>query len=159
MKTNIIQVIAVALLATACSSSNKQSNDAAAANEPLVRVADADIHGQWYLENIVFSDSEYVRPSEEVPGVRQYILFDDSTYSVRTNCNSISGFYTIKGDSIQLGNGMMTRMACENMATEDALRRILPNIVTVDVENDSIARLNSSVASEYIVLRKATEKK
>ncbi|MDE7455279.1 MAG: META domain-containing protein [Prevotella sp.] len=157
MKTNIIQVIAVALLATACSSS-RQNNGAVSANEAQPRVA-ADIRGQWYLENIVFSDSEYVRPSEEVPGSRQYILFDDSTYSVRTNCNSISGFYTIKGDSIQLGNGMMTRMACENMATEDALRRILPNIVTVDVENDSIARLNSSVSSEYIVLRKATEKK
>lgn len=158
MKTNIIQVIAVALLATACSSS-RQNNNAVSANEAQPRVADADIRGQWYLENIVFSDSEYVRPSEKVPGSRQYILFDDSTYSVRTNCNSISGFYTIKGDSIKLGNGMMTRMACENMATEDALRRILPNIVTVDVENDSIARLNSSVASEYIVLRKATEKK
>ena len=147
----------MALLATACSSS-RQNNGAVSANELQTRVA-VDIRGQWYLENIVFSDSEYVRPSEEVPGSRQYILFDDSTYSVRTNCNSISGFYTIKGDSIQLGNGMMTRMACENMATEDALRRILPNIVTVDVENDSIARLNSSVASEYIVLRKATEKK
>lgn len=158
MKINIIQVIAVALLATACSSS-RQNNGAVSANEAQTHVVDADIRGQWYLENIVFSDSEYVRPSEEVPGSRQYILFDDSTYSVRTNCNSISGFYTIKGDSIQLGNGMMTRMACENMATEDALRRILPNIVTVDVENDSIARLNSSVASEYIVLRKATEKK
>lgn len=146
MKVNIIHAIAAALLATACSGNSKQDNN-------------ADIRGQWYLENIVLSDSEYVRPAEEVPGSRQYILFEDSTYSVKTNCNSISGFYTIKGDSVSLGAGMMTRMACENMATEDALCRILPHIVAVDIENDSIARLNSNTASAYIVLRKATEKK
>lgn len=145
MKINIIHAIAVALLATACSGNNKQNDD-------------ADIRGQWYLENIVLSDSENVRPMEEVPDSRQYILFEDSTYSVRTNCNSISGFYTIKGDSISLSAGMMTRMACENMATEDAICLILPHIVTVDIENDSIARLNSNTNSAYIVLRKATEK-
>ncbi|MDE7089124.1 MAG: META domain-containing protein, partial [Prevotella sp.] len=109
-------------------------------------------------ENIVLSDSENVRPMEEVTDSRQYIQFEDSTYFIKTNCNSISGFYTIKGDSINLGAGMMTRMACENMATEDALCRILPRIVTVDIENDSIARLNSNTDSAYIVLRKATEK-
>lgn len=145
MKINIIHAIAVALLATACSGNNKQNDD-------------ADIRGQWYLENIVLSDSENVRPMEEVPDSRQYIQFEDSTYLIRTNCNSISGFYTIKGDSIRLGAGMMTRMACENMATEDAICLILPHIVTVDIENDSIARLNSNTNSAYIVLRKATEK-
>lgn len=156
MKIRFIQAIAVALFATACSG-NKQNSDTASDNEPQARVINADIRGQWYLENIVLSDSEYVRPLEEVPETRQYVIFEDSTYAFKTNCNSISGFYTIKGDSIWLGPGMMTRMACENMATEDALTRILPHIVMVDVENDSVARLNSSVASEYIVLRKTTE--
>ena len=73
----------------------------------------------------------------------------------RSNCNSICGSVTIIGDSIKLGDGMMTEMACDNMATEDALRKILPNIATIDVENDSIVRLNSNQSSEYIVLRKA----
>jgi len=53
----------------------------------------------------------------------------------------------------------MTEMACDNMAVEDALRRILPNIATVCIQNDSITRLDSRNPSEYIVLRKATEKK
>lgn len=119
-----------------------------------------DIRGQWYLENIVFSDSVNVRPSEEVPGVRQYITFnDDSTFYIQTNCNSISGGYEQKGDSIILGDGMMTEMACDNMAVEDALRKIHPAIVTLDVQNDSVMRLNTTVPSEYIVLIKATEKK
>ena len=32
----------------------------------------------------------------------------------------------------------MTEMACENMTTEDALRRILPDIVAVDVQNEPV---------------------
>lgn len=159
MKFNILPAIAIVLFATACSGHGKQNDDNATENTPQA-VADVDIRGQWYLENIVFSDSDYVRPAEEVPDSRQYILFEDSTYSIVTNCNNLTGApYTIKGDSIWLGDGPMTEMACDNMATEDAIRRILPNITTVEIENDSVARLNGSVASEYILLRKANEKK
>lgn len=155
MKLNVIPAVVALLLAAACSSRAKQS-DEAVRDQPVV--ADADICGQWYLENIVFSDSDYVRPSEEVPGSRQYILFDeDGTYSIMTNCNAFSGTYCLNGDSIRIDPGAVTEIACDNMATEDALRRILPHITTVDVENDSVARLNSSFSSEYILLRKATE--
>ena len=62
---------------------------------------------------------------------------------------------TINGDSIRLGDGIMTEIACEDMATEEALRRILPQIVTVGVENDSTIRLNGATSSEYILLQKA----
>lgn len=97
-----------------------------------------------------------MRPDEAVPGVSQYIVFEDSTYFIMTNCNSISGTYLVKGDSITLGDGAMTEMACDNMATEDALRRILPAISTIDVQNDSVVRLNGSTPAECILLRKAT---
>ena len=116
-----------------------------------------DITGQWNIENIVFNDSTYVRPAEEDPEAQQYITFEDKNYHIHTNCNTIFGEYSLKGDSITIGSGGMTRMLCENMATEEALTKILPNIVTIDVENDSIVRLNSRNTSEYIVLRKATE--
>ena len=114
------------------------------------------MHFQWYLDSIVFSDSDYVRvrPDERLSSIHQYVVFEDSTYFIRTNCNSISGTYTIKGDSITLGDGAMTEMACDDMAVEEALRRILPNIATVYIQNDSIARLDSRNPSEYIVLRK-----
>lgn len=72
-----------------------------------------------------------------------------------TNCNSLSGSYTVKGDTITLGDGAMTEMACDDMRTEDALRRILPHISTVDVQNDSVVRLNGSTPAECILLRKA----
>ena len=148
----------VAIAAVSCTG-NKNENTTAEESLPQDAAAYADIKGQWYLENIVFSDSDYVRPSDEEPGVRQYIIFEDSTYFIQTNCNTFSGSYIVKGDSITLCDGAMTEMACDNMATEDAIRRILPNIATVYIENDSIARLDSRSPSEYIVLRKATEKK
>lgn len=154
MKISFIPAMALTLLSIACSGNGQKTNNA---SDNKLQTADADIRGQWYIENIVFNDSVYVRPSEEVPDVRQYIIFEDSTYSIMTNCNAMSGLYTLKGDSIKFGDGAMTELACDNMATEEALRKILPHINTVDVENDSIARLNSDTSSEYIVLRKATE--
>lgn len=152
-------LVASAAIASVSCTGNKSDSVNTDENLPQDTAAYADIKGAWFLENIVFSDSNYVRPSEEVPDVRQYVIFEDSTYVIRTNCNSISGSYTVKGDSITLGDGAMTEMACDNMATEDAIRRILPNIATVYVENDSIVRLDSHNPSEYIVLRKAADKK
>lgn len=141
-------------MATGCSG-NKEAKAANADNAAQTEVANADIRGQWYIENIVFSDSDYVRPDETSSSMKQYIVFKDSTYFIMTNCNSLSGSYTVKGDTITLGDGAMTEMACDDMRTEDALRRILPHISTVDVQNDSVVRLNGSTPAECILLRKA----
>lgn len=160
MKINIIPAVAAMLIISACSGSGKKSVDSLSDNQQETTTANIDIRGKWYLENIVLSDSEYVRPAEVVPDASQYMVFEDSTYSILTNCNNLTGApYAVKGDSIWLGDGPMTEMACDNMATEDAIRRILPYITTVDMENDSVARLNSSEPSAYIVLRKAGEEK
>ena len=153
-RKSILSVVSALTILTASCGGNKENKETAD-NQHQETVANVDVRGQWYLENIVFNDSDYVRPSEEVPGVRQYIVFEDSTYFIQTNCNTFSGSFTVKGDSITLGDGAMTEMACDNMATEDAIRRILPNIATVYIQNDSIARLDSRNPSEYIVLRKA----
>lgn len=152
-----MSLMGVALLmatATGCSG-NKEAKAVNADNAVQTEVANADIRGQWYIENIVFSDSDYVRPDETSSSMKQYIVFKDSTYFIMTNCNSISGSYTVKGDSITLGDGAVTEMACDDMRTEDALRRILPHISTVDVQNDSVVRLNGSTPAECILLRKA----
>ncbi len=158
MKTNNISFIAgVALLvatATGCTS-NKEAKADKLDNNAKTKIANADIRGQWYIENIVFSDSDYVRPDETSSSMKQYIVFEDSTYFIMTNCNSFNGSYTVKGDSIKLGDGAMTEMACDDMRTEDAIRRILPRISTIDVQNDSVVRLNGLAPAECILLRKA----
>ena len=155
-RKSILSVVSALTILTASCGGNKENKETAD-NLQKETVANVDVHGQWYLESIVFSDSDYVRvrPDERLSSTHQYIVFEDSTYFIRTNCNTISGTYAVKGDSIILDDGMMTEMACDNMAVEDALRRILPNIATVYIQNDSIARLDSRNPSEYIVLRKA----
>ena len=158
MKTNNLSfIVGVAFLmatATGCSG-NKETKADKVANAAQPEVANADIRGQWYIENIVFSDSDYVRPYETSSSMKQYIVFEDNTYFIMTNCNSFNGSYTLKGDSITLGDGAMTEMACDDMQTEDALRRILPRISTIDVLNDSVIRLNGTAPAECILLRKA----
>lgn len=157
MTYNISLIVGVAaLMATASGcSGNKGAKEVNADNAAQVEVANADIRGQWHIENIVFSDSDYVRPDETSSSMKQCIVFEDSTYFIMTNCNSISGSYTVKGDSIKLGDGAMTEIACDDMRTEDAIRRILPHISSIDVQNDSVVRLNGSAPAECILLRKA----
>ena len=156
MTRKIILSVASALTILTASCGRNKENKETADNQHQETVANVDVRGQWYLDSIVFSDSEYVRvrPDVRLSSIHQYIVFEDSTYFIKTNCNTISGTYTVKGDSIILGDGAMTEMACDNMAVEDALRRILPNIATVYIQNDSIARLDGRIHSEYIVLRK-----
>lgn len=158
MKTiNISFIAGVALLvstATGCTGNKEAKTDKLDNNAKTV-VANADIRGQWYIENIVFSDSDYVRPDETSSSMKQYIVFEDRTYFIMTNCNSFNGSYTVKGDSIKLDDGAMTEMACDDMRTEDAIRRILPRISTIDVQNDSVVRLNGFAPAECILLRKA----
>lgn len=153
IKSLIIAAAVSSVVAAGCSGNNGNKTDAGDIEQQDAKIV-ADLRGQWFIENIVFSDSDYVRPDEVAPGARQYIIFEDSTYSIMTNCNSISGPYMIKGDSISLGDGAMTEMACDNMATEDALRRILPHIATIDVQNDTVVRLNGTIPAECILLRK-----
>lgn len=158
MKTNNISFIVGAALMMAIAagcSGNKEAKSDKADNEVQTEVANTDIRGQWYIENIVFSDSDYVRPDETSSSMKQYIVFEDSTYFIMTNCNSFNGSYTVKGDSIKLSDGIMTEMACDDMRTEDALRRILPRISTIDIQNDSVVRLNGLTPAECILLLKA----
>ena len=156
MKKSYMALTAAALLmatATGCTG-NKESKCDKNDNDAQTEIINTDIRGQWYIENIVFSDSDYVRPDEMSSSMKQYIVFEDNTYFIMTNCNSFNGSYTVKGDSIKLCDGAMTEMACDDMRTEDAIRRILPRISTIDVQNDSVVRLNGTAHAECILLRK-----
>ncbi len=151
MKTGIIAGATALLMLTSCAG-NKSAADVQ--SETVETEPTTDIVGQWLIENIVLNDSVSVRPAEVTPDAVQYVEFTDSTYSFVTNCNTIFGTYTLSGDSITFNAGGMTRMMCDNSASEDAINKMLPNIAVVDMVNDSVARLNSTNASEYIVLLK-----
>lgn len=152
-------IVAMALgIALASCSGNKTSGETANEVENNEATSTVSIDGKWYLDAVVVNDSVSIKPAEAVTGAQQYVTFDNGSYFIRTNCNTFSGSYTQNGDSLTIDDGLATEMACDNMATEDALRQILPAIATVSAENDSIVRLNTSAtAGGYILLRKASE--
>jgi len=154
----VIGFLAAAAMASCSGNKNASAGDSALTASEQTAKDTISLKGQWYIENIVFSDSVYVRPSEQTPDVKQYFTFDDGSFSIQTNCNTIQGEYKISGDSIFFPMTLMTEMACDNMATEDALRKILPDISTIDVQNDSVVRLNGKTPAECILLVKAQEK-
>ena len=146
---------AAALALTACNSKNASTQAETTMSDSIVEVTVPSILGQWDIENVVVSDTLSVRPADVDPAVKQYINFNaDSSFVVVTNCNTIGGTYVVNGDSIKLGDGPATEMACENMQVEDLIKQVIPEVNTLDFENDSIVRLNTS-SSKYIVLRKA----
>lgn len=154
MRQQIIIAAMAAAVLSSCGGRGATAGSGQSATDSITGGTAQSIAGQWYIENIVESDSVSVRPGEEAAS-RPYIIFTDSTYSVMTNCNAISGIYIINGDSIAFRDGAMTELACDNMAVEEAVCRILPKIATVGFAGDSVVRLNGGNPSEYVLLRKA----
>lgn len=155
MKTIFASCISIAALLCSCGG-NSQKQSADAAEDSVQTVADLNIDGQWNIDNVVVNDTLSVRPAEETPDAGSRITFDNGSYSIMTNCNSIQGSYTLKGDSIALEAGLCTEMACDNMRAEDLLKQVLPEIRTASLENDSTLRLNGETSS-YVLLSRMKE--
>ena len=153
MKARFLISAILTLCMVACNGS-RQNQAACNGDNPAETdtAATADITGQWYIENIFFNDTTYCRPSELGLGSRPYIsLGSDGSYSVITNCNNGAGSYTVSGAAISFHDAAWTEMACDNMATEEAMREILPLLNAVDMENDSVMRINSG-SEPYLIL-------
>ncbi len=137
-----------------CAGANN-SHKAGEENASIQEIAAVCITGQWDIENVVENDSSYVRPSEIEQGITSYIDFrENNTFGVLTNCNHIGGQYQQDHNSIRLYEIMTTEMACDNMELEEMLKKVLPQVNTIDCINDSIMRLNSDKNESYIVLKK-----
>lgn len=157
MKTLLLTAAAILALA-GCTGKKASTQAEATLSDSITETAVSPIVGEWDIENVVINDSLYARPAEIDAAVKQYILFNaDSTYVVRTNCNTISGTYMVEGDSITLGDGFTTEMACDNMQVEDLIKQVIPEVTAIDFQNDSIVRLNAP-SGKHIVLHKAAER-
>lgn len=116
--------------------------------------AGKSIVGEWDIVGIMCGDSIAISPAETMPGVDVAMeLAADETYVVRTGCNTISGSYASRGNSIKFTDGMMTEMACDDMAVEDALRQLLPEIEYCELSEDgAMATLSASDSRDIIRL-------
>ena len=157
MKQIFMVAAAAALVLSSCGSKNNSQN-ADAVNDTIAEAeAIHSLVGKWDIANVVVNDSVSVKPDS----IDAYFDFkNDSAYVVATGCNSIQGEYALVGDSIKWGNSLKTTMLCpDTMAVEDMLTQVLPNVVVVDFENDTVARLNTSAAGQYIVLSKTSSER
>ena len=157
MKKTWYMAFAAGLLLTACGSNNANkpgTGDVENDSTEVVVENGRSILGQWQIENIVMSDSENINPAEkESEETQKFDFVNDSTVSITTNCNTVNGSYTVKGDSIAFSRLFSTRMACPDMSVEDALQKVLPEVKTLDWTSDSVVRLNTATPSQYIVLK------
>lgn len=151
------KILAIGLLAgiTSCTETKNKCEKSEVDGVGIGKETTDNIQGQWDIENIVENDSSSVRPSEIEQGITAYIDFkEDMTFGIMTNCNHIGGEYIQNNNSLRLTNISSTEMACDNMETEEMLKKILPIVSTIDCINDSITRLNSDKGDSYIVLKK-----
>lgn len=150
----ISYILPVFLLMVSCGGQNNKSLSDSSQVSDTDTVASASIEGQWLLEHVVVNDTVEVRPAEDAPEAKLYAYFyNDSTFNFQTGCNAIGGRYVQTADSIFIGDMLCTEMACEDMRVEELLKAVLPQVKTVDWNNDSIIRLNTP-ASAYIILKK-----
>ena len=82
-RKSILSVATALTILTASCGGNKENKETAD-NQQKETITNVDVHGQWYLDSIVFSDSEYVRvrPDVRLSSIHQYIVFEDSTYII-----------------------------------------------------------------------------
>lgn len=118
--------------------------------------ADVNLIGEWDILNIVESDSSFIHPSEIDPATRQYFAFDSlGNFGVNTNCNLLGGNYSVNGEKLKLFNMTQTEIACDDMQTENLIKKILPAIEAARFENDSVLRLLTPNPQAYILLLKS----
>lgn len=97
---------------------------------------EAPLAGQWAIEAYlpVEKSSYGLAPTD----VFYRFEFDaDGAFFCGTDCNSFSGVYVQRGDSLTFDNIACTEMACDNETLERAVRHALPAVRTVEQRADT----------------------
>ena len=81
------------------------------------------------------------------------MVFTDTTYSAKTNCNTIFGEYTRTDGKVTLKDGGMTQMACPDVTMEQLMVTVLPQITDVEFVSDTLVNLTSANSPARITLR------
>lgn len=81
----------------------------------IINKPDSSLNGldgrPWELYSVVYTDNREILPIKE--GDFVLTLKDDSTFSLKTDCNSIGGEYISEGNLITFKNIFSTKMYCE----------------------------------------------
>lgn len=113
---------------------------------------DIDITGQWAIAAYVpLERSSAVLTVTD--GFYRFEFDADGAFFCGTDCNSFSGVYELRADSLSFDNIACTEMACDNDMLECALRQALPAVRTVEQRADS-ALLRDSAGNTILKLIK-----
>ena len=111
------------------------------------RTENVDLVGQWSIRaynpvevssySLVETDHDY-----------RFEFDGDGAFYCGTDCNSISGTFTVIGDSLRFDN----MAATENEALERAMKLALPAVRTVELISDSVLSLKEDHGNVVVEL-------
>ena len=83
----------------------------------------------------------------------------DTMVAGRTNCNRFFGKYALSGQSLKFENLGMTRMACPDMAYEDAFVQMLNGVDAYEIKGSELKLLDGQkkVVAEFRVAEPASK--
>ena len=84
------------------------------------------LHGEWRLRSYRIDCMSCIPP--QFDSTSTYLLSfnePDQTFSLITDCNTISGEYVSANDTIRFKNMFVTEMACDKMKVEQDMLRML----------------------------------
>ena len=121
--------------------------------------------GEWAVIN--YSDPfKATNDATEVSSDEKYILqfHDDGFFSFTTDCNTISGEFTLSGKEIHFLNLSATEIACDREIVERSVKSQLPMVDSYDLTSDSILSLigkqgNVLMKLARVAIRPTTENK
>jgi heat shock protein HslJ len=75
-----------------------------------------------------------------VPDPENYTLafFSDGTYSIKADCNSGSGNYTLEGNSLTFSPATITLIACESDSMDSEYLALLSDVQSAAFENGQL---------------------
>jgi len=130
-----LAVPVLAAFVAGCSDSPVTPTSPTAGSGSLALTA-SQLSGAWTLTSMQAA-GQGVQP---VPAGAAYTLsFADGRFSVRADCNSCGGTYTLAGNTVTLGpNLACTRAACPTMQFEASYTNVLSGEATVALSADTL---------------------
>lgn len=104
--------------------------------EPISADDITNIEWQWTS----FQDSDSPEDRIMVPGPEDYTLafFADGTYYIKADCNSGSGTYALKGNSLTLDPPVTTLIACGPESMDGEFLSLLPTVEAAVLEDGQL---------------------
>ena len=141
-----IAVLMLSALTVACSDSPATPTSPSAGGGSLALTA-GQLSGTWTLASMQAAGQA---PQAVPAGARYDLTFTDGRFSVRADCNSCGGTYSLAGSTVTLGpNLACTRAACPTMEFEATYTNVLTGEATVALAGNTLTLTSTRGALSF----------